>query len=146
MEAQLRFLAAEGVDLIVTSGGLGPTADDLTTEVVARFQGRAMVLDPELEERIAAIVAPLTRRWRNIDPEAVAVGTRKQATVPDGRRGDRARGDGAGRGGAAGRRPHGSDRRRAARAAARAADDVAGGRGHAESSAAAVGEGSDFTQ
>ena len=84
MEAQLRFLASEGVDLIVTSGGLGPTADDLTTEVVARFQGRAMVLDPDLEERIAAIVAPLARRWHNIDPEAMAYGTRKQATVPEG--------------------------------------------------------------
>ena len=84
MEAQLRFLRDEGVDLIVTSGGLGPTADDLTTEVVAGFQGRAMVLDPELEKRIAAIVEPLARRWRNIDPEAMAAGTRKQAIVPEG--------------------------------------------------------------
>src|SRR3954463_7289692 len=67
MEAQLRFLADQGVDLIVTSGGLGPTADDMTTEVVAGFQGRSMVLDPELEQGIAAIVEPLTRRWRNID-------------------------------------------------------------------------------
>jgi nicotinamide-nucleotide amidase len=84
MEAQLAFLAREGVDLIVTSGGLGPTADDLTTEVVARFTGREMVLDRELEGRIAAIVAPLTRRWRNVDPEAMAAGTRKQAIVPVG--------------------------------------------------------------
>ena len=84
MEAQLRFLSEEGVDLIVTSGGLGPTADDLTTQVVAGFQGRAMVLDSALESRIAAIVEPLTRRWRNIDPEAVAAGTRKQAHVPEG--------------------------------------------------------------
>ena len=37
--AALSFLAAEGMDLIVTSGGLGPTADDLTAEVVARFCG-----------------------------------------------------------------------------------------------------------
>ncbi len=35
--------------LIVTSGGLGPTADDLTAEVVARFAGREMVLDEALE-------------------------------------------------------------------------------------------------
>ena len=35
MESQLRFLADQGVDLIITSGGLGPTADDLTAEVVA---------------------------------------------------------------------------------------------------------------
>ena len=84
MEAQLRFLADQGVDLIITSGGLGPTADDLTTEVVAGFQGRPMVLDAGLEERITAIVEPLTRRWRNVDPEAMRVGTRKQATVPSG--------------------------------------------------------------
>ena len=84
MTAQLRFLAAEGVDLIVTSGGLGPTADDLTTQVVAEFQGREMVLDEALEQRIAAIVEPLSRRWRNIDPEAMRAGTRKQAVVPAG--------------------------------------------------------------
>ena len=84
IEAQLRFLADQGVDLIVTSGGLGPTADDLTTDVVARFQGRAMVLDPELEKRIEAIVEPLSRRWRNIDLEAMRAGTRKQAIVPEG--------------------------------------------------------------
>ena len=56
IEAQLRFLADEGVDLIVTSGGLGPTADDMTVETVARFCGRELVLDVELEDKIAAIL------------------------------------------------------------------------------------------
>jgi len=84
MEAQLRFMRDEGVGLIVTTGGLGPTADDLTMEVVARFQGRSLARDPDLEQVIAAIVAPMTRRWRNVDPEAVAAGTRKQAIVPEG--------------------------------------------------------------
>ena len=37
LEAALGFLSSAGMDLIVTSGGLGPTADDLTAEVVARF-------------------------------------------------------------------------------------------------------------
>lgn len=82
MEAALRFLAAEGMDLIVTSGGLGPTADDLTTQVVAEFQGREMALDEALEERIAAIVAPLMTRWPGVDPESVRKATRKQAVVP----------------------------------------------------------------
>lgn len=84
MAAALRFLAVEGVDLIVTSGGLGPTADDLTTEVVAAFAGRPIVLDEALEQRIAAIVAPLAARWPNVDRDAMARGTRKQAHVPEG--------------------------------------------------------------
>jgi nicotinamide-nucleotide amidase len=85
--ASLEFLASSGTDLIITSGGLGPTADDLTAEVVARFQGRSLQLDERLEVHIAAIVAELTagRGWHH-DPEASAAGTRKQAMVPDGAR------------------------------------------------------------
>jgi competence/damage-inducible protein CinA-like protein len=84
MEAQLRFMAEEGVDLVVTSGGLGPTADDLTLEVVARFSGRPLHLDDELEEHIADILRPLMKRWRNLDFEAVRAANRKQALVPEG--------------------------------------------------------------
>jgi nicotinamide-nucleotide amidase len=84
MAAALRFLAEERVDLIVTSGGLGPTADDLTTEVVADFARRPLVLDEALERRIAAIVAPLAERFPNVDRAAMARGTRKQAHVPAG--------------------------------------------------------------
>lgn len=84
MEAALHFMAAQGMDLVLTSGGLGPTADDLTAEVVGRFQGREMVLDEPLAGRIAEIVAPLMKRWPNLDLEAIEVGTRKQATIPAG--------------------------------------------------------------
>lgn len=85
MEAQLRFLAEQGLDLIVTTGGLGPTADDLTVEVVARFAGRPLVEDPELFEKIKRILEPLVERWRGrIDPGAVLASNRKQATVPEG--------------------------------------------------------------
>ncbi len=84
MRAALGFMAAQGMDVIITSGGLGPTADDLTAEVVGAFQGREMTLDEPLAERIAAIVAPLLKRWPNIDPEAIAAANRKQATVPRG--------------------------------------------------------------
>ena len=84
MEAGLRFLAGEGMDLIVTSGGLGPTADDLTLEVVAGFTGRPLRLDEALEARIAEILRPLTKRWRNLDFEAVRAANRKQALVPQG--------------------------------------------------------------
>jgi nicotinamide-nucleotide amidase len=64
IEAQLRFLADEGVDLIVTSGGLGPTADDMTVATVARFCGRELVLDAQLE--------------------AIQASNRKQALIPAG--------------------------------------------------------------
>jgi len=84
MEAQLRFLEAQGVDLIVTSGGLGPTADDLTLEVVAGFTGRGLALDADLEGRIADILEPLMKRWPNLDRDAVREANRKQALVPEG--------------------------------------------------------------
>lgn len=83
LEATLRFLAAEGVDLIVTSGGLGPTADDLTAEVVGRFAGRELVLDEGMEEKIARILHGFARRLR-LNEEAVRAANRKQAMVPEG--------------------------------------------------------------
>jgi nicotinamide-nucleotide amidase len=82
--AALRFMADEGIDLILTSGGLGPTADDLTAAVVGEFQGRAMVLDEPLEERIAEILRPLAKRWPDLDMEAIRHGNRKQAVIPEG--------------------------------------------------------------
>jgi len=83
LEAGLRFMAREGMDLIVTSGGLGPTADDLTAEIVARFAGRELVLDEEVEEKIAEILRGFARRF-NFDEEAVREANRKQAMVPEG--------------------------------------------------------------
>jgi nicotinamide-nucleotide amidase len=86
MEDALAFMAERRIDVVVTSGGLGPTADDLTAEVVGRFQGREMMLDEALEARIAQIVAPLAERWPNLDRDAIALATRKQAIVPAGAR------------------------------------------------------------
>jgi len=83
LEAALRFLAMEGMDLIVTTGGLGPTADDLTAEVVARFAGRELVLDEEVEEKIAEILRGFARRF-DFDEEAVMEANRKQAMIPAG--------------------------------------------------------------
>ncbi len=40
LRSALRFLAGTDVDLVITSGGLGPTADDLTGEVVGEIQQR----------------------------------------------------------------------------------------------------------
>jgi nicotinamide-nucleotide amidase len=85
LEAALRFLAAEGMDLIVTSGGLGPTADDLTGEVVAHFAGRELRIDPEMEAKIAEIIRTFARRRGGVgDEEALVAANRKQALVPEG--------------------------------------------------------------
>jgi nicotinamide-nucleotide amidase len=80
----LGWLAGAGVDLIVTSGGLGPTEDDLTAAVVADFQGRPMALDDALEGRIWAILEGLRARWPDLDEEAIRRSNRKQAMVPEG--------------------------------------------------------------
>ncbi len=82
--AALEFMERQDMSLIVTSGGLGPTADDLTAEVVGRFAGREMVLDPRLEERIAEILRPMMSRWPGLDPDAIRASNRKQAVIPAG--------------------------------------------------------------
>jgi nicotinamide-nucleotide amidase len=83
LEAGLRFMEGEGMDLIVTTGGLGPTADDLTAEVVGRFAGRELVLDEEVEAKIAEILRGFAKRF-DFDEEAVMEANRKQAMVPEG--------------------------------------------------------------
>jgi nicotinamide-nucleotide amidase len=85
LEAALRFLAEEGMDLIVTTGGLGPTADDLTAEVVARFAGLELLLDEVVEGKIAEILRLFASRGGfDFDEEAVMEANRKQAMVPEG--------------------------------------------------------------
>jgi nicotinamide-nucleotide amidase len=84
MRAALEFQAGLGVDLIVTSGGLGPTEDDLTAAVVADFAGVELRLDDALEERIWGILEGLTRRWPDLDQDAIRAANRKQALVPEG--------------------------------------------------------------
>jgi nicotinamide-nucleotide amidase len=83
IEAQLRFMAGEGVDLIVTSGGLGPTADDMTVATVAQFRGLELTLDAELEAKIAAILKSLMARIGG-DFDGVRAANRKQAMIPAG--------------------------------------------------------------
>jgi nicotinamide-nucleotide amidase len=83
LAAGLRFLTQQRVDLIVTSGGLGPTADDVTAEVVAGFAGAPLVLDPAMERHIAELL----RKWAartGFTGAALTEANRKQATVPAG--------------------------------------------------------------
>jgi nicotinamide-nucleotide amidase len=84
IEAQLRFMADQGVDLIVTSGGLGPTADDMTVEVVARFCERELALDEEVEGKIASILKKLMAHFDSESFDAVRAANRKQAMIPVG--------------------------------------------------------------
>jgi nicotinamide-nucleotide amidase len=80
--AGLRHMADLGIELIITTGGLGPTADDLTAEVVAEFTGRPLRLDEAMEARIADILAryaasaSMTR-----DREAMRAANRASADV-----------------------------------------------------------------
>lgn len=73
-----------GVDLVVTTGGLGPTADDLTVEVVADFQGRPLELDEALVQRVWERVEGVRKRFPELDEQSLLSSTRKQAMQPRG--------------------------------------------------------------
>jgi nicotinamide-nucleotide amidase len=81
LEAALRDgLAA---DACLVSGGLGPTHDDRTVEMVARALGLDLHVDPELERQIEAVSQAAGQRLRR--PYAdFRPGVTKQATIPDG--------------------------------------------------------------
>jgi nicotinamide-nucleotide amidase len=70
-------------DLCLISGGLGPTHDDRTVELVASVAGRKLVLDAALEDEIGAVSRMIADRLGR--PYAdFTHGVRKQATRPDG--------------------------------------------------------------
>jgi len=77
--------ALGAAELCVVSGGLGPTHDDRTVELVARAAGVGLVLDEELHEEIGGISRGFAKRLGRpyVDFEA---GVRKQATIPEGAR------------------------------------------------------------
>lgn len=76
---------AEGftADLCLVSGGLGPTHDDRTVEMVARVAGRELVVDESLEREIEAISRAFAERMGRSYDE-FATGVTKQATLPEG--------------------------------------------------------------
>lgn len=81
----LEHMKRIGIDLIITSGGLGPTADDLTAEVVAAFSGREMHLSEEMEAKIAAILARFAANSKiDLTTDALNAANRKQALIPEG--------------------------------------------------------------
>ena len=70
-------------DLCLCSGGLGPTHDDRTVEVVARVSGRELRVDEGLEREISAVSQMIAERLGRPYAE-FTTGIRKQATLPDG--------------------------------------------------------------
>src|ERR1044071_8539852 len=68
--------ALERADVVITSGGLGPTQDDLTREIVAEVSGRKLVLDDGLLDQVES---HFRRRGRTMTPN-----NRRQAFMPEG--------------------------------------------------------------
>src|SRR6476660_575339 len=69
-------LAANRADLVILTGGLGPTKDDLTKETAATFCGRTLVHD---EAALRSIESYFEKRNRQMTPN-----NRKQALVIEG--------------------------------------------------------------
>jgi competence/damage-inducible protein CinA-like protein len=72
-----------GADLCIVSGGLGPTHDDRTAELLAAGIGRQLVVDEDLAAEIEAFSRGVARRLRRPYADFVP-GVRKQAALPDG--------------------------------------------------------------
>ena len=79
LEAVLR--EALQADACFVSGGLGPTHDDRTVELVARAAGLELVVDEALEQEIEAISRAVSERLRRPYGD-FASGVTKQATRP----------------------------------------------------------------
>lgn len=68
--------ALERADLVLMTGGLGPTVDDVTRDAVSRASGRPLVLFPELLAQIEAFFASVGATMSD--------NNRRQAYLPEG--------------------------------------------------------------
>ncbi len=82
---ELRQAIAEGLtgDLCVVSGGLGPTHDDRTVEMLGSVTGRPLAVDAELEQEIEAVSRAIAKRLDRPYADFQA-GVSKQASLPEG--------------------------------------------------------------
>lgn len=80
--------AMERSDIVILSGGLGPTEDDLTKEVAAKVCGRKLSVDDHSMERIAEYFAtrdikPTENNWKQaMIPEGAIVLDNDNGTAP----------------------------------------------------------------
>jgi nicotinamide-nucleotide amidase len=77
IESSIR-LALDRSDAVIVCGGLGPTQDDITRDVIADVMGVELLRDPEIEDRIRAMFG---NRGRFMPDNNL-----RQADVPDGAR------------------------------------------------------------
>lgn len=68
---------SKDADIVILTGGLGPTKDDMTRPTTAEFLHRPLVFHPEIR---AGILAYLGERGKKMPPEAAEV----QSMVPEG--------------------------------------------------------------
>jgi nicotinamide-nucleotide amidase len=76
---QIQAIVAESLsrsDLVITTGGLGPTSDDLTRDLIAQLLGRQLTLDPET---LGWMEKYFTQRRR-----AMPASAKVQAMIPSG--------------------------------------------------------------
>jgi len=74
--AQALTLALSRADIVLVTGGLGPTVDDVTREAVARATGRQLVLVPALLDQVKAFFGGIGA--------TMTENNRRQAYVPEG--------------------------------------------------------------
>jgi len=82
-ELEAAFAVGLDADLCVVSGGLGPTHDDRTVELVARAAGLSLHVDEGLRTQIGEISRAVAERLNRPYADFEA-GVRKQATLPEG--------------------------------------------------------------
>ncbi len=73
---QVLNLALDRSNVVITSGGIGPTVDDVTRQAIARATGRNLIYSEELEGQIAA-------RFRSFGRK-MAANNKRQAYLPEG--------------------------------------------------------------
>lgn len=82
---EIRRAVEDGAGLILTTGGLGPTDDDLTLQALAEATGRPLTLDQDARRMVESRYADLHRTGAVVDP-GMTPAREKMARIPRGAR------------------------------------------------------------